>query len=448
MINLRTLDARSLKIILTLSAEPDGLPISHLAQAIGNVDAKTTRAACRRIQAETGIVANQTRWGLSIWRLVGCLRLFNGSLYWQPEPQPNTEEPAIPAANQQPISPPNGNLSHPSPISPPRSANTSDDKAISPTTPNPSTTGQGISADASSPTPEPFINNPQEVQSPSPVFKDLKELKTNKDSVLSKNLTSLKNSNLSPTDELPPLDRSSDLSLPEASGSTQTASQPETNPATNQQAALNTLLLRKADLLFGRPITWRASFSSYPTEQMLGWLAQAYMAHKKGILTKPWGLVYRALNGQLKSALPDKAYRTTPTAHLPSAYLRAVGLPTLGEQNLARFLPAQAANPSDPPPSSSPSPAPAPLPATPPSDDQTGWEYALRSLRDTMNPISFHNRLGQHRLSGWDETKQNLRVALPDSETLEWCQERLTTTIERLLIGVYKRPVGVRFVLG
>jgi hypothetical protein len=437
LINLLTLDARSLKIILTLSAEPDGLPISHLAQAIGNVDAKTTRAACLRIQADTGILTNQARWGLSIWRLAGCLRLLNGNLYWQPEPQPKTEEHPIPTANQRSIPPSNGNLAHPSPIPPNKMAIITDDEAISPTIPNPSTTEQGISAVISSPTPESFIKNLQGVHSPSPVFKDLKELKTNKDSVLPKNLTSLKNSNLSPPNDRPALDRSSYLPLPEASGSTQTASQPEKDSATNQQAALNTLLLRK---LFGRSITWRASFSSYPTEQMLGWLAQVYTAHKKGILTKPWGLVYRALNGQLKSTLPDKAYRTTPTAHLPSAYLRAVGLPTLGEQSLARFLPAQAANPSDPPPE--------PQPAPPPSDDQTGWEYALRSLREAMNPASFHNHLGQHRLAGWDETKQNLRVALPDPETLEWCQERLTTTIERLLVGVYNRPVGVRFVLG
>jgi hypothetical protein len=231
----------------------------------------------------------------------------------------------------------------------------------------------------------------------------------------------------------------------------------ETNPATtSSQERENRVLLRRARLMFGKPVNWHESFSEKPAFEILGWLAQAWQAYQRGKSDRPWGLVYRGLLGELRQKQPDRPYRIDPWRSLPDAYLEACGLAAFagGQDDLEPpdrdELPAGSQEPDSPPEALD-------IEASEPDMHQPGvlqegrivkaWQAVLEDLESSTTRATFQTWMRDTQPVGWDESTGLLSVAAGDQKTVEWLDDRLTSTTQRLLCGILNRKVRVRFVL-
>jgi hypothetical protein len=212
------------------------------------------------------------------------------------------------------------------------------------------------------------------------------------------------------------------------------------------------LWLEKADLLFSRPVTWHASFAQTEGLEILAWLAQAHEAWREKKSDRPWGLVYKALRGELRQKQADKRFRNDPLKHLPQEYLEACGLalyrcrecglefgqraelethcqtyhPPMGDE-LDNDLPEEDL-PEDP------------SPAT------IAWQSVLRLFEQQMPRGSFATWLEDTRALDWDEESGVLRVLAADAAKREWLDGRVRSSASRMLCGILNCAAQVQFV--
>ncbi|HEY3312015.1 MAG TPA: hypothetical protein VGK00_10280 [Anaerolineales bacterium] len=235
--------------------------------------------------------------------------------------------------------------------------------------------------------------------------------------------------------------------------------QPDLGAKTGSNFSLeqeNRLLLRRANLLFGKPVKWHESFSEKQPWELLGWLAQAWQAYQRGKSDRPWGLVYRGLLGELRQKEPDRAYRAEPWLSLPDEYLQACGLvddlSAEPEQESLEWDEPPAYSPqSDPQAEDEISEEDEPL-MSPPRWAQDGrivkaWQVVLQDLESSTSRAAFQTWMRDTWPVGWDEPSGLLSVAARDQEAVEWLDDRLASTTRRMLCGILNREVQVRFVL-
>ena len=226
--------------------------------------------------------------------------------------------------------------------------------------------------------------------------------------------------------------------------------------STVSQEQENRALLRKARLMFGKPVNWHESFAEIPSSEVLGWLAQAWQAYQRGRLDRPWGLVYRGLLGGLRQKQPDRAYQVEPWRSLPEDYLEACGLAAFAggqddwEPPDRDELPAGSQEPDlDPDELDFEAEQADMQPAGMPGEDRIvkAWQAVLMDLEGSTTRATFSTWMRDTRPVGWDESTGLLSVAARDQKTVEWLDDRLTSTTQRLLCGILNRGVRVRFVL-
>ena len=210
------------------------------------------------------------------------------------------------------------------------------------------------------------------------------------------------------------------------------------------------LWLEKAGLLFDKPVRWEASFAAKDALEMLGWLAQAYEAWRNQKLERPWGLVYRALRGELRQQQPDQRYRAEPWLNLPGEYLAACGLEVfacrLCRQQFASRAELEAHLPDCPelledevePEDSQPQAALSP--------EVQHWEFVLGMLKTEMPPNWFESWLADTRALDWIAAEGVLRVAAGSPRAVEWLDNRVRRSAETLLRGLMMCEVRVEFV--
>ena len=195
--------------------------------------------------------------------------------------------------------------------------------------------------------------------------------------------------------------------------------------------------LEQAVLLFGKPVTWHASFAQKEAGELLGWLAQAHEAWRNRQSSRPWGLVYKGLRGEMASKQPDRRFREDPLAWLPEEYLKVCGLEA-------------AAPPPDPQPEEDEQDPEEsdPLGLLPPEQARIAraWQSLLGLLEEEMPRGMFEGWVSDTRVLDWDENEGLLRVLARDAPAVEWLESRIQSLAGRLLCGILNCAVQVQFV--
>ena len=193
--------------------------------------------------------------------------------------------------------------------------------------------------------------------------------------------------------------------------------------------------LEQAVLLFGKPVTWHASFAHKTPAEILAWLAQAREAWRAQHSHRPWGLVYKGLLGALPQPKPDARFCADPLRFLPDDYLRACGLAPVD-------LPEDPLDELDEPPEIDP------LELLPPEQARIAraWQLALGQLERQMPRGGFETWLSDTRALDWDAESGLLRVLARDAAAVDWLESRIQSSAAHLLCGILNCAVRVQFV--
>ncbi|HEY3310568.1 MAG TPA: hypothetical protein VGK00_02905 [Anaerolineales bacterium] len=437
LVDVCTLNKKLEIILVRLSPFPGGLTLEELGQRCGMRDLGELRKACRELEQQRGmLVSNIGAHGQRTWRMLGRLLLKDGWLCWSaqvqeklPSASPRAEQKVDHAAewyelyfqmweNQCTGGGPSTGSGCPAqqmvenlPAGGGNTLQVVENPAIhgigSPQVVEKSPAVRETSAPDGEKTASWPVIAPQVVENPTTARSLL-----NQDS-LREDLYHLKSRDLSTSTK--------------------------TNASRNfsgQRTEQNRLLLKNAHLIFGKPVTWHANFASAPPEEVLAWLAQAFMAWQEGRVEHPWGLVYRGLLGQLRQKNPDKIYLAGARSYLPADYLQACGEPRprvgAGESSQGG---AGETEPED-------SPEDADAPENP---LEKTWQAVIGILEADMPRATFLRWVCNTHALDWEEANGVFRVAAGSAQAASWLQERLALLAGRTLCGMLNRQVEVRF---
>jgi hypothetical protein len=227
------------------------------------------------------------------------------------------------------------------------------------------------------------------------------------------------------------------------------------------------LLIEKLSLLFDPAeyglLEFREIFLAGIPERLLGWIAKAYQDRKR--LESPIGLIVKNLVNQ---TAPDRYYMISYDTILPPSYLEAVGeldLPcphcpetfTTQESLEAHKRTHHPCNEcgkvfSDEAArlahwtASHDTMHQAFVPDLE-ADDETvhAWTVVLDQLRDEMPKASFETWVRDSQAVRYDGN--TLSVATRNVYARDWMTERLTETVQKMLIGIVGKAVTVEFVV-
>lgn len=197
-------------------------------------------------------------------------------------------------------------------------------------------------------------------------------------------------------------------------------------------------ILRCTDLLFDGSFVNAKGLESRDSEEALAWCAYAYQQFQKQRLDRPAGYVRRQL---LDSERASDSMRTGWQSILPESFLRALGLwmeesepeAESTEPDLADVVvtPDESVNERlDDGKTMSPAQA---------------WQSVLGQLQTEMPRASFETQVRDTQAVCYD--RNVLTVGVANAYTREWLENRLTSTVQRLLVGILNRDVEVVFVV-
>jgi len=197
------------------------------------------------------------------------------------------------------------------------------------------------------------------------------------------------------------------------------------------------VLLGASDLLFGRLVT-DFGLPDRPPAMVLGWLAHAY--NERAGLRSPAGVAYRGIE---EGRLPRAQYLERPEEFLPADYLQAIGLGQLVPQDESPEIDA------DPDPEDDQ--VDNPIVEDPSIDQPVGkftprraWQAVLSQLQTEMPKATYDSWVSDT----WPvrfESQGIMVVGAPNAYARDWLAGRLTSTVTRLLTGLFNRTVEVQF---
>jgi hypothetical protein len=201
-------------------------------------------------------------------------------------------------------------------------------------------------------------------------------------------------------------------------------------------------LLRACKELFGeRPL---GHSKQYAPDLLLGWMAQAY--DQRRCLRHPARLIYNRMI-QAQSQAPDYApqkpereYLVEPWKFLPAEFLKTVGL---GE--FAPEVEQVVANDDAPKLEAEPEPVDPSLNSIlhGARTVMDTWQALKGQLQQETPKATFDNFLRDVRPRTYNDNVLTLEVA--NTYVRDWLAERLTSTMEKMLLGIANRPVSVKF---
>jgi DNA-binding MarR family transcriptional regulator len=206
-------------------------------------------------------------------------------------------------------------------------------------------------------------------------------------------------------------------------------------------------MLSQTSILFGREV-FAFGIADRDPHLALSWIAQAY--DQRDRLKSPWGVVYRRLQ---RRETPQKKYLTDPLSFLPEDYLAAVGLMTFRcgicdrefGSDLAAFRAHEVrAHPED---ELVEDDVEAETQQPQPCDEEAAraWAIVLAQLQMDMPRASFDTWVRDTIPVRYEAGE--LTVAAHSAYARDWLESRLTSTVERLLVGILnEQHVAVRFI--
>ncbi|MCX6081846.1 MAG: hypothetical protein NTW32_20150 [Chloroflexi bacterium] len=451
---LAEFSAKKLKILIVLASEQAGLTLSALAQRCLVRDLERVRLECRILKQNWGMLdLRYAEHGKQTWLLVGSLKLLKGSLYWQAwgheapektvrhaEKAASRREKAGTALAQVPPAP-EKTVSHAEKAA---SRREKAGTALAQVPPEPGKTVRHAEKAASRrekagtalaqmpPAPEKTVSHAEKAAS-----RRKKAGTTAAESLVLKESYLLESLILDPkSDNLLDSDRNLEPAVPDS------------------QERENRRLLENADLLFGKAVTWNAGFAFKPRAEVLGWLAQAWQAHKRGKSDRPWGLAYRGLLGTLTQKLADKNYRANPDQYLPAEFLEACGLLSFAcgecelQFGLRRDLQAHQDECHPELEDGLVEAEPELVRAGLVQDLRivTAWQIVLDQLEGMLPRSTFRNWMAETWPVDWEPGSGLLSVRVGSARLALLLDESMALTCRNVLRGVLNRDVNVCFV--
>jgi hypothetical protein len=195
-------------------------------------------------------------------------------------------------------------------------------------------------------------------------------------------------------------------------------------------------ILDATEALWQKTMT-TSGIADKPKRMAIGWVAQAWDQRKH--LRSPQGLIYAKLN---KGEKPQQKYYDRPCDYLPDHYLMAIGI--------------MAPRPAEEPESIAPEPDSEIMdPVGESLEESVGphcwmsprqaWEAVLGNLKEDMHRAPFETWVRDTRAVRFDGN--TLYVGTKSSYGREWLEDRMQSTVERLLVGIMNDSVKVKFVV-
>lgn len=198
-------------------------------------------------------------------------------------------------------------------------------------------------------------------------------------------------------------------------------------------------ILDATHLLFGKTMT-TAGLESKSRRAAIGWVAQAYDQRRH--LSVPQGLIYRRLQ---EDKLPQEKYYDHPRDYLPEEYLAALGLVIRKPQpQPADYEPDPEPEVSDVGNETIDESVNQPCPNVRMTPAQA-WQAVLGQLQIEMHRAPFQTWVQDTKAVRFDGS--TLSVGARNLATVEWLQNRLKSSVERLLVGIMNQSVNVCFVV-
>ena len=196
-------------------------------------------------------------------------------------------------------------------------------------------------------------------------------------------------------------------------------------------------ILEGTEILFGKTMS-TIGISDRPRRLAIGWVAQAY--DQRQHLRSPQGLIYKRLQAR---SMPLQKYYEHPLSFLTREYLVRLGL--------ADPLPVTETEDTINPPEITEADMQVQQPvlfmAGEGVSPDRAWQRVIDELRPQMARASFEKWvLGTRAVQIQDG---RLEVIVRDEYTREWLESRLSSTINRLLIGILNAEgITVKYVVG
>lgn len=196
--------------------------------------------------------------------------------------------------------------------------------------------------------------------------------------------------------------------------------------------------LEATHLLFGSAVSVTDIQDRNP-DYALAWIAKAYADRKNPALKNPPGMVYVKLK---KNERPPLNWLKDPTKGLPREYLREIGLleetasdeaddcvvdeepfPTLADDTVnVRLNNGKSMSPAQ------------------------AWQSVLGQLQMEMPRSAFDTWVRDTQAVHFENNE--LKIKAGNSYACKWLEDRLTMTVQRLLVGVLGCEITVQFVEG
>lgn len=194
--------------------------------------------------------------------------------------------------------------------------------------------------------------------------------------------------------------------------------------------------LEATHLLFGSAVSTTDIQDSKP-EYALAWIAKAYADRKNPALKNPPGMVYAKLKKQER---PPLNWLKDPTKGLPKEYLAEIGLWQETQFDDESDLD------DDPKPICADETVNAQLNDGKSMSAAQAWQSVLGQLQLEMPRHSFDNFVRDTYPVHYEDNVIKIRSA--NSVVCAWLEDRLLSTVERLLVGILNQHVQVEFIVG
>ena len=194
-------------------------------------------------------------------------------------------------------------------------------------------------------------------------------------------------------------------------------------------------LLKASPLLFGEPGVIGDNLPECRAEVVLGWLAHAYQ--QRHHLRSPAGLVYSQLK---KGNIPSENYFQHPETYLPFDYLLKIGYRQAPElETEYTVIPDDVIveklveDPS------------LDIPIHGEITAKLAWKSVLDQLSLELPKATYDIWLEETRVLNW--SGNCLTIGAANAYIRDWLEARLTSKVIRMLTGILKQKIEVRFMI-
>lgn len=194
--------------------------------------------------------------------------------------------------------------------------------------------------------------------------------------------------------------------------------------------------LEATGVLFGTPVSQTGLATNRNPDWVMAWISKAYQDRRN--LTNPCGMIYSKLK---KNERPPQYLLQNPIAGLPDEFLVAAGL----LEETASDEAEESSADKEPFPTLADDTVNVRLNDGNSMSAAQAWQSVLGQLQMEMPRSSFDTWVRDTKAVHFEQ--DTLSIGVVNSYARDWLENRLQSTVERLLVGILNRQVVVEFVV-